>query len=57
MNNEFFPPSEQELEQIIADLYQKLEDERYEEEWIKLHDELLYRQRQLHELTIKNNAL
>ena len=55
--NEFFPPTEAELEAIINELQQKLEDERYEEEWIKLHDELLFRQKQLHELTIKNNAL
>ncbi|AGC39492.1 hypothetical protein JSO53_04090 [Riemerella anatipestifer] len=54
--NEFFPPTEEELKEIIAELKRRLEDESYEEEWVKIHEELLFRQRQLKE-TIKNNEI
>lgn len=57
MTNEFFPPDEKELEEIIRVLKARLEDDAYQEEWIKIHDELMFRQKQLQELTIKNNAL
>lgn len=57
MNKEFFPPDEKELEEIIKALKAKLEDDQYQEDWIKLHDELMYREKQLKELTIQNNAL
>ncbi|MCW0509487.1 hypothetical protein [Riemerella anatipestifer] len=48
IGNEFFPPTEEELNEIIAELKRRLEDESYEE--------LLFRQRQLKE-TIKNNEI
>ena len=57
MTNEFFPPDEKELEEIIRGLQARLEDDPYQDEWIKIHDELMFRQKQLQELTIKNNAL
>ncbi|AZZ57821.1 hypothetical protein OKE80_10955 [Riemerella anatipestifer] len=56
IGNEFFPPTEEELNEIIAELKRRLEDESYEEEWVKIHEELLFRQRQLKE-TIKNNEI
>ncbi|TDX86211.1 hypothetical protein [Epilithonimonas xixisoli] len=55
--SEMFPPTEKELEDIIAGLKARLEDDSYQEEWIKIHDELLFRQNQLKNLTITNNAL
>ncbi|WP_169712638.1 hypothetical protein [Epilithonimonas caeni] len=45
-----FPPTEQELNDIIAVLKARLEDDAYQEEWIKIHDELLFRQKQLKEI-------
>lgn len=57
MTNEFFPPTEQELEQMIKTLEAQLEDDKHEENWIKIHDELLILRRQLQQLTIENNAL
>ncbi|MEJ8591496.1 hypothetical protein JSO54_09640 [Riemerella anatipestifer] len=57
IGNEFFPPTEEELKEIIAELKRRLEDESYEEEWVKIHEELLFRQRQLKETIIKNNAI
>ncbi|MBO4233879.1 hypothetical protein FO675_06120 [Riemerella anatipestifer] len=57
IGNEFFPPSEEELKEIIAELKRRLENEEYEEEWVKIHEELLFRQRQLKETIIKNNAI
>lgn len=50
MSNEFFPPDETELRHIIAELRKRLEDDRYQEDWIKIHDELMYREKQLREL-------
>ena len=52
-----FPPTEQELEEIIRGLKARLEDDSYQEEWIKIHDDLMFREKQLRELTITNNAL
>ncbi|WP_018675514.1 hypothetical protein [Riemerella columbina] len=57
IENEMFPPSEAELNEIIAKLKQRLEDERYSEDWKNLHEELQKREQQLKELIIKNNAL
>ena len=57
MINEFFPPSLEELEHIIRGLKARLEDDSYQEEWIKIHDELMFREKQLKELTITNNTL
>ena len=47
---EMFPPTEQELNDMISGLKARLEDDDYQEEWIKIHDELLFRQNQLKEL-------
>lgn len=57
IENEMFPPSEAELNEIIAKLKQRLEDERYSEDWKSLHEELQKREQQLKEIIIKNNAL
>ncbi len=57
MSAEMFPPTEQELEEIIRSLKARLEDDSYQEEWIKIHDELMFREKQLRELIITNNAL
>ncbi|WP_395974207.1 hypothetical protein [Chryseobacterium cucumeris] len=57
MNTEFFPPTEEELVEIIQGLKARLEDDSYQEEWVKIHDELMIREKQLQELTIQNNAL
>lgn len=57
MTNEFFPPTESELEQMIQTLKAQLEDDKYQEDWIKIHDELMILQKQLQQLTIENNAL
>ena len=57
MTDEMFPPNEEELEQIIRGLKARLEDDSYQEEWVKIHDELMHRENQLKEITIKNNAL
>lgn len=57
IENEMFPPSEAELNIIIAKLKQRLEDEYYEDEWKSLDEELKKREQQLKELIIKNNAL
>ncbi|WP_228411402.1 hypothetical protein [Epilithonimonas vandammei] len=57
MSNEFFPPTEQELEEIIEGLRARLEDDSYQDEWPEINKELTRREIQLHELTIKNNAL
>lgn len=51
MSTEMFPPDEKELEEIIKGLKARLEDDSYQEEWIKIHDELMYREKQLRELT------
>lgn len=57
MSLEFFPPTAEELEQIIKGLKARLEDDSYQEEWPKIHDELLLREKQLKDLTIQNNIL
>lgn len=55
--NEFFPPTQQELEEMIYTLTKKLEDERYGEEWEELAEQLKEKEKQLEELIIKDNAL
>lgn len=55
--SEMFPPTEKELEEIIAGLKAQLEDDRYQEDWIKIHDELMFREKQLKNLIITNNTL
>ena len=56
-NEEFFPPTEAELEQIILALMTKLEDFRYQDEWVELSEQLKEKEDQLKKLIIKNNAL
>ncbi len=51
MSTEMFPPTEKELEHIIKGLKARLEDDSYQEEWVKIHDELMFREKQLRELT------
>lgn len=53
MMTEMFPPTEQELEEMIYTLQKKLEDERYRDEWPELHEELKEKERQLEELKNK----
>ena len=57
MTNEFFPPTEEELEAMIAELKKQLEDEKYQDQWQELYRTLEERQNQLKNLTIINNAL
>lgn len=57
MINEMFPPTVEELEEIIKALKARLEDDSYQEEWVKIHDELMHREQQLRDLTIINNTL
>lgn len=57
MTNEFFPPTEDELEAMIKELKVRLENEKYQDEWKQLYEELEFRQNQLKKLIIQNNAL
>lgn len=57
MKTELFPPSIEELKQIIEGLKAQLQDESHQEDWVKIHDELIYRQKQLRDLTIQNETL
>lgn len=57
MTNEFFPPTETELEEMIFQLNKKLEDEHYREDWPDLAEQLAEKKEQLRQLIIKNNAL
>ena len=57
MINEMFPPTIEELEQIIRDLKARLEDDSFQEDGVKIHDELMHREKQLRDLTIINNTL
>lgn len=57
MTNEFFPPTEDELEAMIKELKARLENEKYQDEWKQLYEELEFRQNQLKKLIIQNNAL
>ncbi|SDE73409.1 hypothetical protein [Riemerella columbipharyngis] len=57
MNLEIFPPTEQELEEMIYNLTRKLEDERYRDEWEEIAEALEEKEQQLKEITIKNNTI
>ena len=57
MTNEFFPPTEEEFEAMIKELKARLEDEKYQDDWKQLYEELEFRQNQLKKLIIQNNAL
>ena len=50
MHNEFFPSTKEELEKIIKELEAQLEDDAYQEDWIKINDELMYRENQIKEI-------
>ena len=50
MPNEFFPPTKEKLEKIIKELEAQLEDDAYQEDWVKIHDELMYRENQMKEI-------
>lgn len=50
---EFFPPTKEELKEIIAKLEAMLEDERYSEEWQTLAEQLKEKRQQLKELEKK----
>lgn len=51
--NEFFPPTQQELEEMIYTLSKKLEDERYSDEWEDLAEQLKEKEKQLEQLKIQ----
>lgn len=57
MTNEFFPPTETELEEMIYILKKKLEDERYSDEWDELAECLEKKEEQLQQLILLNNIL
>lgn len=44
---EIFPPTKEELEEMIHALQKKLEDERYRDEWKSIHQEMERRKREL----------
>lgn len=50
MMTEMFPPTQEELEEMIDTLQKKLEDERYSSEWKELHEELKEKEKQLEQL-------
>ncbi|MCU7615636.1 hypothetical protein NZ698_00380 [Chryseobacterium sp. PBS4-4] len=55
--SEMFPLTAKELEEIIKGLKARLEDDSYQEEWVKIHDELMIKEKQLKQLTINDNIL
>lgn len=57
MSNEFFPPTESELEAMIKELKARLENEKLKDDWKQLYEELNFLQNKLKKLIIKNNAL
>ena len=57
MTNEFFPPTETGLEEMIFILKKKLENEKYSDEWDELAEELETKEEQLQQLILLNNIL
>ena len=57
MNNEFFPPTEAELDDMIKDIQKKMETAEDRAEYDKLHDKLKELRQQKQQLIIQNNAL
>lgn len=57
MTTEFFPPNEEELEQMIRDLTDKMDEAECQAEWDQLNYERSELQEKLRQLIIKNNAL
>lgn len=57
MSNEMFPPTQEELEQIIKGLRSRLQDDSYQDEWIRINTELIEKEKQLQQLIINENIL
>lgn len=57
MNTEFFPPNEEELEQMIQDLTDQMDAAESQAEWNQLNYEREQLQEKQRQLTIYNNAL
>lgn len=55
--NEMFPPDEEELEEIIAGLKEKMNDAESQLEYDEYKLQLQHREKQLQQLIITNNAL
>ncbi len=53
ISTEFFPPTEQELEEMIFTLQKKLENPKYQDEWEELAEELKAKEEQLEQLKSK----
>lgn len=54
---EIFPPTQEELEEMIKELKKKLEDDKYSDEWKELNELLKKKEEQLRQLIIKDNAI
>lgn len=57
MNNEIFPPTESELDQMILDVQKEMEFANNQLHYDQLHDKLKELRKQRQELIITNNAL
>ena len=55
--SEFFPPNEEELDDMIGEVQQQMEDAERQLEYDQLHDRLKELREQKRQLTIQNNAL
>lgn len=56
IQQEFFPPTQEELEEIIKELKKKLEDDKYSDKYKKLANALKQKE-QLRQLIIKDNTI
>lgn len=54
---EMFPPTQQELEEMIYELTKKLEDERYKDEWPEYAEKREELEKQLEELKNEEGVL
>ena len=57
MNTEFFPPNEEELDDMIREVQQQMEEAESQLEYDQLHDRLKDLRNQKQQLLIQNNAL
>ena len=57
MTNEMFPPTEEELAQMIREVLQQMEEAESRLEYDELNTRLFELKKQQQELIIKNNAL
>ena len=48
--NEFFPPSQEELQERIKELKKQLENEKYRQHWVYINAEMQTLQKQLNDL-------